>query len=91
MFVILILKLIVYLKNKLFSNYNFWFFYTSYSVYAFPVFSKEYKDNFLKKHAHGYDFVIKINEIKSKYKIDQDENILYSIRLNFGQILEMVI
>ena len=23
----------------------------------------DFKDNFLKKHAHGYDFVIKINEI----------------------------
>ena len=62
----------------------FGFFILVYSVYAFPsLLSKEYKDNFLKKHAHGYDFVIKINEIKSKYKIDQDENILYSIRSQF--------
>ena len=76
--------------NSLFKKINYFqiiifgFFILAYSAYAFPsLLSKEYKDNFLKKHAHGYDFVIKINEIKSKYKIDQDENILYSIRSQF--------
>ena len=76
--------------NSLFKKINYFqiiifgFFILTYSVYAFPsLLSKEYKDNFLKKHAHGYDFVIKINEIKKKYKIDPDENILYSIRAQF--------
>ena len=71
-------------KINYFQIIIFGFFILVYSVYAFPsLLSKEYKDNFLKKHAHGYDFVIKINEIKNKYKIDQDENILYSIRSQF--------
>ena len=76
--------------NSLFKKINylqilfFGFFLLAYSVYAFPtLLSKEYKDNFLKKHAHGYDFVIKINEVKSKFKIDEDEKILYSHRAQF--------
>jgi len=76
--------------NSLFKKINYFqiiifsFFILAYSLYAFPtLLSKEYKDNFLKKHAHGYDFVIKINEIKSKYKIAQDEHILYSIRAQY--------
>ena len=74
----MILKLIVYLKINYFQIIIFGFFILVYSVsMLFPsLLSKEY--NFLKKHAHGYDFVIKINEIKRKYKIDQDEKILYS-------------
>ena len=76
--------------NSLFKKINYFqiiifgFFILAYSVYAFPsLFSKEYKDNFLKKHANGYDFAIKLNEIKKKYKIDENEKILYSHRAQF--------
>ena len=76
--------------NTLFKKINylqiilFGFFLLAYSVYAFPtLLSKEYKNDFLKKHANGYDFAIKLNEIKKKYKIDENEKILYSHRAQF--------
>lgn len=74
-----IFKKLIYLQVILFSS-----FLLIYTIYAFPtLISKNYKESFLKKHANGYDYTIKINEIINSYNLTSDEKILYSHRSHF--------
>ena len=44
---------------------------------------KDYKIFFLSKHANGYDFALKINDIKKKFNLKDNEKILYTHRSRF--------
>ena len=72
-------KKLIYLQTIIFS-----LFLIGYSIYASPVLIlNDYKNLFLSKHANGYDFAIKINDIKKKLELKGDEKIFYSHRSRF--------
>lgn len=74
-----IFKKIIYLQTILFG-----FFIFFYTIYALPaIISKNYRENFLEKHSNGYDFTVKINAIKKKFDLKNDEKILFEHRSRF--------
>ena len=73
------LKKVIYLQTILFG-----FFIFFYTMYALPsLISKNYRENFLKKHSNGYDFTVKVNAIKNKFDLKNDEKILFEHRSRF--------
>ena len=72
-------KKIIYLQTILFG-----FFIFFYTIYALPaIISQNYRENFLEKHSNGYDFTVKINTIKKKFDLKNDEKILFEHRSRF--------
>lgn len=72
-------KKLIYIQILVFT-----LFILAYTFYSAPtLFSKDYKKNFLIKHANGYDFALKIKEIKKQLKLKNNEKILYTHRSSF--------
>ena len=77
-------KKMIYIQTLIFG-----FFLIGYSIYASPaLLIKDYKKNFLIKHANGYDYTLRINDIKKKLELKNDEKILYTQRSRFWTNIE---
>ena len=75
----ILLKRLIYIQTLIFG-----FFLIIYSFYTSPVLIlKDYKKNFLTKHASGYDYALRINDIIKKLELKNDEKILYTQRSRF--------
>ena len=78
------LKKLIYIQTLIFG-----LFLISYSIYTSPVLIlKDYKKNFLSKHASGYDYALNINDIIKKLELKKDEKILYTQRSRFWTNIE---
>ena len=75
---------IIFKKLIYFQTIIFGIFLVAYSIYTVPALMlKDYKNFFLSKHANGYDFALKINDIKKKFNLKDNEKILYTHRSRF--------
>lgn len=67
-----------------FQTTIFLFFLVCYSIYSIPsLFFEKYRENYLRKHANGYDFIKKINNIVIKNNFSSNEKILFSHRSHY--------
>jgi len=77
-------KRLIYIQTLIFG-----FFLIVYSIYTLPVLIlKDYKKFFLIKHANGYDYALRINDIKKNLELKNDEKILYTQRSRFWTNIE---
>lgn len=79
------INLNIYFKKLIYIQiFIFTLFLIGYTFYSAPsLFLKDYKKTFLTKHANGYDFALKINQIKKKLNLKNNEKILYTHRSSF--------